>query len=47
MSGRELYERYTARLLDRGVECDAFDQLDETDQGAWNDLADEISELLA
>lgn len=42
MSGQELYELYTQALLKQNVHCDEWDQLDESDHRAWNEVAEQI-----
>lgn len=39
-SGAELYARYQAALLERGVGCDDWAELSPHDREAWNQIAD-------
>lgn len=39
MTGKELYERWAAALAKQDVGTDGWDDLDETDRIAWNEVA--------
>lgn len=41
-NGHYLYNRWQHFMVHRGVGTDTWEDLDEIDQGAWNDLADEL-----
>lgn len=44
MTGEELYEIYAKHLLDVwGTECDRWEDLAESDQSAWNKVAEEVT----
>lgn len=43
MNGEELYERWAGFMLDQNIEVDPWSQLDETDQYAWEKLAETAS----
>lgn len=39
MNGDELYERYVAAMAARNVLTDEWEELDEMDKEAWNEIA--------
>lgn len=43
MSGEEAYEIYKRALAERGVEIDAWEDLDEPEQEAWEVVALELT----
>lgn len=43
MTGQKLYEEYAYHMENQGVGVDTWDDLDETDQIAWNATAEELS----
>lgn len=51
MNGQELYAKYTEVNLERGTEVEAWDDLNEENEGVWNSLAevweDELNEAIA
>lgn len=40
--GRHLYEKWLAHQAKQNVECDPWDELEETDKEAWRMLGDDM-----
>lgn len=41
-NGEGLYAIFTEKMNDQGIEIDEWEDLDESDRQAWNELAGEI-----
>ncbi len=47
MTGKELYELYVDKLLKEGVGVDAWDELEDHDRRAWDEMAVDIEAFYA